>query len=413
MSITHSGESEDDDDPYLKSTCAHQYLFGYELPDTLFILTESGHAFVLATKKKCDFLSKAVGKAPSGSKIVSLTCLVKGKEDGPSAMTEIFKKLLKEITDKSSNINGKEFINMGILEKEWDVENTSTTSVVGGWQTFLNSSTTLQIKKINKVDISVGLSIVMSTKDTHEIELLRKSSVLTNKLLKHGFISRLEEIIENEVQVTHDTLSSELESMIEDPSKIKLNIPQDQVQSCYNPIIQSGGEYDLRVSAQSNTLTLKYDVITVSFGSRYQFYCSNIGRTFLVDPPKAVKETYEILVAVQEVCIAAMTPGTPLKAVYAAAVKKLEDEKRSDLIEKLPKSLGFSIGLEFRDATLLLTAKNNAIFRSGMIFNLSVGFSDLVLNKTDVESTHDKSAVSLSSSTCMNEDKKVVCFILL
>jgi nucleosome binding factor SPN SPT16 subunit len=251
------------------------------------------------------------------------------------------------------------------------------------------------------VDVSVGLGIAMAAKDTDEIEVLRKCSVLTNKLLKHGFIPKLEDIINKEVQITHETLSTEIEGMIEDPSKINLKIPQDQVQSCYNPIIQSGGDYDLRASAQSNTNTLKFDVITVSLGSRYQMYCSNIGRTFLIDPPKAVKETYETLVAVQDACLAAMIPGNPLKAVYAAAIKKLEDKGRQDLIEKLPKSLGFSIGLEFREPTMLLTAKNSTNFRSGMIFNLSIGLSDLVLNKTDVESVHDKSAVRvLSDNSC-------------
>jgi nucleosome binding factor SPN SPT16 subunit len=131
-------------------------------------------------------------------------------------------------------------------------------------------------------------------------------------------------------------------------------------------------------------------------------YCSNIGRTFLIDPPKAVKETYETLVAVQDACLAAMIPGNPLKAVYAAAIKKLEDKGRQDLIEKLPKSLGFSIGLEFREPAMLLTAKNSTNFRSGMIFNLSIGLSDLVLNKTDVESVHDKSAVCVLSDDCSN-----------
>lgn len=345
---------------------------------------------VLATKKKCDFLSKAVGKAPAGSKIISFTCHVKGKDDTPSTMTDLFQKLMTSITNKISN--GKSNIALGVLEKEWELNsstNKANSAVVGGWQNFLNTN-----KQVVRVDVSVGLGVVMANKDSEEIDLLRKCSVLTNKLLKHGFIPRLEEIIDKEVQISHEALSNEIEGMIEDPSKINLKIPQEQVQSCYNPIIQSGGDYDLRVSAQSNTNTLKYDVISVSFGARYQLYCSNIARTFLCDPPKSVKETYETLVAVQDACIAAMRPGNPLKGVYAAAIKKLEQEGRQDLIEKLPKSLGFSIGLEFREPAMLLTAKNAAIFRPGMIFNLSIGFSDLVLSKTDVESSHDKSAVS-------------------
>lgn len=35
--------------------------------------------------------------------------------------------------------------------------------------------------------------------------------------------------------------------MIEEPSKIKLNVAKGLVESCYEPIVQSGGEYDLKV----------------------------------------------------------------------------------------------------------------------------------------------------------------------
>lgn len=46
---------------------------------------------------------------------------------------------------------------------------------------------------------------------------------------------------------THDRLASELDDVIEEPSKIKLNVAKGLVESCYEPIVQSGGEYDLKV----------------------------------------------------------------------------------------------------------------------------------------------------------------------
>jgi nucleosome binding factor SPN SPT16 subunit len=342
----------------------------------------------LATKKKCEFLSKAVNNAPAGSNIVSVSCHVKGKDDTPSAVQDMYQQILKHITGDKDN--GQNKLILGVLDKEWDMNSKSAkgnATLVQGWQSFLTA------KQVDRVDVSAGIGVVMATKDTEEMDIIRKSSILTNKILKHGFIPRLEEIIEKEIPISHEALSNEIEDMIDNPSKIQLKVPQEHVQSCYNPIVQSGGEYDLRVSAQSNNNTLKYDVITVSFGSRYQLYCSNLARTFLVDPPKSVKESYEILVLIQDACIAAMKPGNPLKAVYAAAVQKLEEEKRQDLIDKLPKNLGFSIGLDFREPAMVLTPKNNAIIRSGMIFNLSLGFSDLTLNKSDIESAHEKSAV--------------------
>jgi FACT complex subunit SPT16 N-terminal lobe domain len=62
-----------ENEPYLKSVVLHHYLFGYELPDTILLLTHEGHCYILTAKKKCEFLETAVGKAPPGSPILGLT----------------------------------------------------------------------------------------------------------------------------------------------------------------------------------------------------------------------------------------------------------------------------------------------------------------------------------------------------
>jgi nucleosome binding factor SPN SPT16 subunit len=54
----------------------------------------------------------------------------------------------------------------------------------------------------------------------------------------------------------------------------------------YTPIIQSGGKYDLKVSAESNQDNLKAGVILASMGIKYKDYCSNIARTFMIAPHK-------------------------------------------------------------------------------------------------------------------------------
>jgi hypothetical protein len=59
----------------------------------------------------------------------------------------------------------------------------------------------------------------------------------------------------------------------------------------YTPIIQSGGKYDLKVSAESNQDPLKPGVVLVGIGIKYKEYCSNIGRTFMVGPHKVSDTT--------------------------------------------------------------------------------------------------------------------------
>jgi nucleosome binding factor SPN SPT16 subunit len=124
-------------------------------------------------------------------------------------------------------------------------------------------------------------------------------------------------------------------------------------------------------------------------------YCSNIARTFLVDPPKKVSETYEVLLEVQEACMSVMKPGKSLKMVYKTAVSFLQQRTGFEhLAEKLPKNLGFAMGLDFREPTMLLSEKNKIAFKPGMVFCLSIGFHDVELSEADRSSTPDNSAVS-------------------
>ena len=85
-------------------------------------------------------------------------------------------------------------------------------------------------------------------------------------------------------------------------------------------------------------------------------------------------ETYDVLLRMQETCLKEMVPGKPLKSVRSAAISFLKSEKRDDLIECLPKTLGFAIGIDFRDNALTLSAKSNVSFRNGMAFYLGLGF---------------------------------------
>jgi len=61
---------------------------------------------------------------------------------------------------------------------------------------------------------------------------------------------------------------------------------------CYPPIVQSGGVYDLKPSAVSNNDYLHADTIICSLGVRYKSYCTNISRTFLIDPKKVIRLSF-------------------------------------------------------------------------------------------------------------------------
>lgn len=384
--LLHRGPLNDDD-PYQKSGLLHQWLFGYEMPDTVILIRKDGAVWLLATKKKVDFLQPAADRIPDKSPIRSINLLLRSKDDGNA---ENYTTLWSELS--SARINGSKR-QIGMLLKERDA-NKESGGILGPWESMLDQM--IEKHSADLVDVCAGIAFSMAVKDEEELDLLKKSSVLSNKVMKHGYVKKMEEVIDSEEATTHEKLATFVEEIIEDPSIISLKVPKEDVQSCYFPIIQSGGNYDLKVSAQSNSDKFKHDVILVSIGARYRSYCSNIARTFLVDPPKKVSETYEILLELQDACLEAMQPGNPLKAVYKAAVRFLQDRPGCEyLIDHLPKTLGFCTGLDFRENALLLSPKNGNLFKQGMVFCLSVGFQNLILSENDKSSTSDKCPVSI------------------
>lgn len=173
-----------------------------------------------------------------------------------------------------------------------------------------------------------------------------------------------------------------MEDIILDPSKIDIKVSADAVDACYTPIVQSGGVYDIKPSALSDRNRLSADVILCSIGARYKGYCANVSRTFMVDAPKKVEKTYTTLVALYDACLEQMVPGNELKSVLDAA-KAFLKKRDPELLNHLPKSLGFAVGLEFRDSSMLLNGVNVNKFAPGMVFNLTVGLHNVPLSEED------------------------------
>ena len=112
--------------------------------------------------------------------------------------------------------------------------------------------------------------------------------------------------------------------MLGEPSKIQVKLNPQNLDIAYAPIVQSGGQYDLKVSAASDERRLEYDVILCSLGARYSLYCANIGRTFLVDPVKQQEEEYKALLQAQDAAINALVEGAPMSAAVTATIKALQ-----------------------------------------------------------------------------------------
>eukprot|EP01035_Chromulina_nebulosa_P019212 gene19212-25063_t len=257
--------------------------------------------------------------------------------------------------------------------------------------------------QLEKVEISSPIGQLLAVKDETELELCKRAGVLTNKVIKHGFINEMENIIDKDEKVSHSDLATKIEGIITDPSKINLKVSSEVVESCYNPIIQSGGKYDIRISAVSNSDILSSDVIICSIGARYKSYCANVARTFLIDAPIKIEQTYNTLLSLYNKSLEAMVVGNELKDVYETAVSFLTT-KSSDLLPHLPKTLGFAIGIEFRDGTLVLNGNNKVKFTENMVFTLSIGFQNVPLSDEDKETSLSESIKKLNVFSLLLSD---------
>ncbi len=197
----------------------------------------------------------------------------------------------------------------------------------------------------------------------------------------------------------------QVEQIILDPNKIGVKVSADAVDICYSPIVQSGGQYDIKVSAVSNNDNLSADVIICSLGARYKGYCANVSRTFMVDAPPKIEKTYATLMALHNACLELMVAGNEMKDVLEGGRAFLK-KRDAALLAYLPKTFGFVIGLEFRDSTLLLNGTNATKFSAGMVVNLSVGLQGVPLAEEDKADSPD-SVKSLKSFSLLLAD--VVC----
>ena len=185
-------------------------------------------------------------------------------------------------------------------------------------------------------------------------------------------------------QIKHSAIADKAMDAAADPSKepVSVKLKPENVEICYPFVVQSGGDYDLRWTAGSNDRTLVYEptgVVICQLGCRYKWYCSNVGRTYLIDPPRVVSDAYVALLAAHAAACAALCEGARCSDVYAAAAAALAGAPGgAELVPHLTKTLGTAIGLEFRETALSLGPKCDATIPAGTAFNLTTGLAELI-----------------------------------
>ncbi|KAJ3625344.1 hypothetical protein Zmor_004328 [Zophobas morio] len=333
------------------------YLFAYEFPDLIIVFTE-GVVIFLSTKKKIDIIRQIEETKPEDS--VNFQYLIRNDTDNSSSFDYMWEAL-------TSSYEGKKW---GFLLRD---EECFFGPFIEEYKKYFTERIG-QSSTIEKVDATSALHLVLGLKEQDELIIIKRAATLSADVMQNHFRTHMETIISEEKKVLQSELAEKIEDFLTSPSKfgVKTHVQEEYVDSCYTPVVQSYAK------GSEDDDTLKSGVITCSLGARYKNYCSNISRTYLVDPSPTIEAQYQLLYSIREELLRILVPGVELHKLHDTAVKLIEGSEYPHFVSNLGKSVGFGMGIEFRESSLLLNAKNMKTAQIGMVFNLSVALKDIV-----------------------------------
>ncbi|CAO3623830.1 unnamed protein product [Mucor fragilis] len=378
-----------DDDyemPYVKSLTLQTWLLGMPIYQ-FFLLITPDKITVVCSQKKADIIETL----KQGDKQITLDVIRRGKvaeENVP-----LYKDMLDQLRNKRVGVFSKDKFKGKNID-EW------------------NKACANYNKEYEEVDVSGAVATCLAEKDEEEVRYVKTAAKLSSNMMQYYFTTEMSTYIDEEKPITNEKLSELTENALEDPKMAKrIRFPpeiesKDEIDWCYSPIVQSGGKFDLRSSAQSNSDKLYPGTIICSLGVRYKYYCSNIARTFLIDPSKTQEKNYEFLMEVQDRVLNSIREGVKIKDVYQKAVALIK-QKRPDLEKNFTKNVGFGMGIEFREPNYVLSGKNARELKNGMILNVQVGFADLENPKAN-DPRGQKYALMLTDTVRVTSDSNIV-----
>lgn len=352
--------TSDEESTYKKSTVLQLWLLGYEFSHTgIFIGAEK--CIVITSEVKAKHLRHLIGK--SGFEVWTRT-----KDQDHN------KKLFSDLVEELKKADGK----VGTIVKD-----KFKGKFIDEWNEILGPA------GLVFEDAALLVSKSVELKDAEEFGNT-KMAANASVVMMDSFANDMMVVVDEEVKTTNIDISDKLDNKLmksrwftkSDLGKRVLQsnkeFDPEQVDWCYSPIVQSGGDYDLKPSAVSTDKTFVGDgVIISSLGLRYKNYCSNIARTFLIDPTPEIESAYDFLLELQDhISKTLLKDGAIASEVYAGALAFITS-KKPELADNFTKNAGWLTGLEFRDSTLVLNNKNDRKLINGQIISLTIGFNNL------------------------------------
>ncbi|TBU47950.1 FACT complex subunit SPT16, partial [Dichomitus squalens] len=389
-----AGDPAGEDEPIRKGTAFQTWLLGFEFPST-FLLFQKNQLAILCSASKAKILSQL----KNADSPVPIEFFVQAKAKDPP--TDALPRFFQAYTAHDQ---------VATLTKE-----PHSGKLVDEWNKLLSEAE----KKPTVVDMAPAIGSLLAVKDEEELKHARTAANLTSTLLAHYIAPKLETILDREAKISHEAFSAQIDARIgygegdnTKPPDMKVwskgrglnDVDWGSVEFCYPAIIQSSSTstgYEIGPSAESTQDDISHKgVLLVAVGMRYKSYCANLARSFIVDPSKASREQeaiYALLVSLQADLLLRLKEGAVAKELYQHALSYIKEHK-PELESHFVKNLGHGTGMEFRDASYVLSAKSNRKLHAGMVFNLVLGF-------TGLEEGGKKYALQLIDTVLIGADK--------
>lgn len=274
-----------------------------------------------------------------------------------------------------------------------------------GWRAALDSA-----EGVTSVDATGGFQYTLCVKDQEAVSYVTNAARLSARLVTKSFLAHMNDAVDEDEDVTHQTLATKVENSLEEDRKItsKLGIPKEQADFLMAPVIQSGGTYEVNMKKMprvDQTGKFSADVVVVALASSVMGFGASIARTYFINNTESQRQAYKVLLAAHDKLISELRPGKKISDAVAAA-RQVVRSKNPALLDKLPKSFGSGIGLQLRESTLALIDSNTNVVRSGMTFAVTSSLADVELS--DAATKADTAMGKLSKYSIVIGDTVVV-----
>lgn len=191
-------------------------------------------------------------------------------------------------------------------------------------------------------------------KDEQEIELLRKSGKIADRVMEQTI-----EFIKP--GVTESEVVNEVKRLFSEYGVEELS---------FNPIVGAGAHGAVPHHAPDDTEIVDGDMIVLDLGGIKDHYCSDMTRTVVVgEPTEEMENVYKIVQQAHQAGVQAAKPGVRLKDIDAAAREVIE---KAGYGPNFTHRTGHGLGIQVHEEPYV-TPVNEQILEAGMVISIEPG----------------------------------------